>query len=85
MVVKALMRGWAERGGAVLVTSHLLEIVERICDRLGILVAGRTLAVGTPAELRARAGGVGTLEEAFRSLTRAEDPSEIAREIMGAS
>lgn len=83
MVIKALMRAWADRGGAVLVTSHLLEIVERVCDRIGILADGRRLAVGTLAELRTQAGGGTTLEEVFRSLTRSEDPTAVAGRIMG--
>ena len=84
MVLKALMRGWAERGGAVLVTSHLLEVVERVCDRMAILAGGRLLACGTFEELRARAGGGSSLDEVFRSLTRSEDPALVARRILGA-
>jgi ABC-2 type transport system ATP-binding protein len=82
-VIKAVMRGWADRGGAVLVTSHLLEIVERVCDRMGILADGRGIAVGNLEQLRARAGGGTTLEEVFRSLTRSEDPAALARRILG--
>lgn len=82
-VIKAVMRGWADRGGAVLVTSHLLDVVERLCDRMGILAAGRSLAVGDLAELRAQAGGGTTLEEVFRSLTRSEDPASVAARILG--
>jgi ABC-2 type transport system ATP-binding protein len=82
-VIKAVMRAWADRGGAVLVTSHLLEIVERVCDRMGILAEGRSLAVGDLDELRARAGGGTTLEEVFRCLTRSEDPVTVARRILG--
>jgi ABC-2 type transport system ATP-binding protein len=83
MVVKALMRGWADRGGAVLVTSHLLEVVERVCNRICILAEGRRLALGTMAELRAQAGGGSTLEEVVRSLTRSQDPTAIAGRILG--
>lgn len=83
-VVKALMQGWAERGGAVLVTSHLLEVVERVCDRLAILARGRLLAEGTLDELREMVGSKGSLEEVFQALTRAEDPAIIATRILGA-
>jgi ABC-2 type transport system ATP-binding protein len=82
-VIKAVIRGWADRGGAVLVTSHLLEIVERVCDRMGILAEGRSLAVGNLEQLRSQAGGGTTLEEVFRSLTRSEDPAALARKILG--
>lgn len=83
MVIKAVMRGWADRGGAVLVTSHLLEVVERVCDRMGILSEGKSLALGTLDELRVRAGGGSNLEEVFRSLTRTEDPDVSASRILG--
>lgn len=83
MVIKSLMRSWADRGGAVLVTSHLLEVVERVCDRMGILAAGRRIALGSLDQLRAQAGGGTTLEEVFRSLTRTEDPAAVAARILG--
>lgn len=83
MVIKALLRGWAERGGAVLLTSHLLEIVERTCDRMAVLDEGRILAQGDLAALRRQAGGGSTLDEVFRSLTRTEDPAATAATILG--
>ena len=83
LVIKALLRAWGDRGGAVLYTSHLLEIVERVCDRIAILEHGRLLACGTLDELRARAGQEGSLEEVFRALTRAEAPEAVAERILG--
>jgi ABC-2 type transport system ATP-binding protein len=82
-VVKEILRGWADRGGAVLYTSHLLDVVERVCDRMAILSAGSLAAAGTLDELRARAGESGTLEQVFRAVTRAEDPATRARAILG--
>lgn len=83
MVIQALMRGWADRGGGVIVTSHLLEVVERVCDRMAILHQGRLLALGSLDELRARAGAGNSLEEVFRVLTHSEDPREVAARILG--
>jgi ABC-2 type transport system ATP-binding protein len=83
MVAKAVIRGCADRGQAVLVTSHLLEVVERVCDRMAILAGGRLIAHGTFEELRARAGGGSTLDEVFRSLTQSEDPQAVAARILG--
>lgn len=83
LVIEALMRGWAERGGAVLLTSHQLERVERNSDRVAILAEGRLAACGSLAELRAQAGGGSDLEEVFRNLTRSEDPAGVARKILG--
>jgi ABC-2 type transport system ATP-binding protein len=83
MVIKALMRGWGDRGGAVLVTSHLLEVVERVCDRMAILAQGRMLACGSFEELRTQAGGGSSLDEVFRTLTQSEDPTRVADRILG--
>ena len=84
-VIKELLRAWAARGGAVLYTSHLLDVVERVCDRMAILFAGKLVALGTLDELRERSGRDGTLEQVFRAVTRAEDPGTAARRILGAS
>jgi ABC-2 type transport system ATP-binding protein len=83
-LLKALIRGWAQRGGAVLLTSHLLEIVERACDRMVVLAGGKKLVEGTVEDLRRRAGAAGSLEEVFRALTAAEDPARVAERILGA-
>jgi ABC-2 type transport system ATP-binding protein len=83
MVIKALMRSWGDRGRAVLVTSHLLEVVERVCDRMAILAQGRMLACGSFEELRAQSGGGSTLDEVFRTLTHSEDPARVAERILG--
>jgi ABC-2 type transport system ATP-binding protein len=79
---KAVLRGWADRGGAVLYTSHLLDVVERVCDRVAILNAGELIAAGTLDELRARASQ-GTLEQVFGRLTASEDPATAAARILG--
>ena len=82
-VVKAVMRAWADRGGGVLVTSHLLESMERVCDRIAILDAGRLMTSGSFDDLRAKAGQGTNLEEVFRVLTRSQDPAEAAARILG--
>lgn len=82
-MLKALLRAWADRGGAVLYTSHQLEVVERVCDRMAVLAQGRLVAEGDLPSLRARAGGGGTLDEIFRSLTQGEDPEWQAAKILG--
>jgi ABC-2 type transport system ATP-binding protein len=83
-VVKEVLRAWADGGRAVLYTSHLLDVVERVCDRMAIVDQGRLVALGTMDELRAGAGaGQGTLEQVFRAVTRAEDPVARARRVLG--
>lgn len=80
---KEVLRGWADRGGAVLYTSHLLDVVERVCDRMAILSAGKLVALGTLDELRKRAGSEGTLEQVFGTLADTANPALQAKELLG--
>lgn len=83
-MLKAVLRGWAERGGAVLYTSHLLDVVERVCHRVAILARGELVAAGTLEELRATAGaGDATLEQVFSTLAHGEDPGASALALLG--
>ena len=79
-VLKSLVRKLARSGAAVLISTHLLEIAERMCDRIGILVAGRLIADGTMRELRAKTGDVSdgkTLEDVFISLAAGEEYKDV--------
>jgi ABC-2 type transport system ATP-binding protein len=68
--VKDLLRARVRTGRAVLLTTHVLEVAERLADRIGILMAGRMVAEGTFAQLRHQAGhGNDTLEDVFLHLT----------------
>jgi ABC-2 type transport system ATP-binding protein len=69
--VKDLLRDLCSRGTTVFLSTHVLEIAERVCDRVGILQAGTLLSVGTMAELREQAQSTAetTLEELFLQLT----------------
>jgi ABC-2 type transport system ATP-binding protein len=82
-VIKEVLRGWADRGACVLYTSHLLDVVERICDRMAILDRGRLIALGSLDELRAQARSTGTLEQVFATLTRSGDAAARARDVLG--
>lgn len=84
MVLKELLRRFADRGGTVLYCSHLLDVVQNLADRIAVIDRGKLVALGTLAELRERAGdGEGRLETLFRQLTDAADPAARAREILG--
>ncbi|MFO1053445.1 MAG: ABC transporter ATP-binding protein [Planctomycetota bacterium] len=86
LVFKEVLRGFSQAGGTVLYSSHLLDVVETLADAVAVIDRGRLLALGSLAELRARAGGSASrLDEVFRALTQAADPAERAREILDAS
>ncbi|MCC6783983.1 MAG: ABC transporter ATP-binding protein [Planctomycetes bacterium] len=86
LVVKEVLRGFAARGGTVLYSSHLLDVVETLADVVAVIDRGQLLACGTLAELRDRAGtGAARLDEVFRVLTHAADPALRARAILDAS
>lgn len=82
-MLKAVLRGWADRGGAVLYTSHLLDVVERVCDRVAVMAKSRLIAVGALDELRSTGTGDQSLEEIFQTLTSTEDPAARAAAILG--
>jgi len=77
VMIKDIVRGLAERGKAILYCSHMLDVVERLCERVIILDNGEILADGATAELIG-SGKRGTLESVFRSLTTAEDHEQLA-------
>jgi ABC-2 type transport system ATP-binding protein len=65
--IKDLLQSFVARGGTIFLTSHVLEIVERLSTHIGVIVNGRLVAQGTLDELRAGAPGE-TLEERFIGL-----------------
>jgi ABC-2 type transport system ATP-binding protein len=66
--VKDLLVSHVAGGGTVILTTHILEVAERLAQRIGIIRAGRLIAEGTLDELRARTAG-GSLEDVFLELT----------------
>ncbi len=75
---KDILRQMADRGAAVFLSTHILEIAEHMCDRIGIIDRGRLIAVGTMEELRALGKGERSLEDIFLSLTGGAEYAEIA-------
>jgi len=67
---KEMMRSHCDAGGSVFFSTHILEVAERLCDRIGIINRGRLVAIGTMDELRQQATGESTLEQIFLELTR---------------
>ncbi|ODT50499.1 ABC transporter ATP-binding protein [Devosia sp. 63-57] len=66
--VKDVLRGKVESGVTVIMTTHILEVAERMAERIGVIAQGRLIAEGTLAELRTRVGRQTTLEEIFLDL-----------------
>src|SRR5687768_1556845 len=70
--IKDLLLSFVERGGTIFLTSHILEIVERLSTHIGVIAQGRLVAQGSIAELRAAGSSGQTLEELFIGLVGGE-------------
>jgi ABC-2 type transport system ATP-binding protein len=67
--VKTVLRERCAAGGTVIMTTHILEVAERMADRIGVIAGGRLIAEGTLDELRQTAGrGDASLEDTFLAL-----------------
>lgn len=66
--VKDVLRARVASGVTVIMTTHILEVAERMAERIGVLSGGRLIAEGTLAELRERVGQQSTLEDIFLDL-----------------
>jgi ABC-2 type transport system ATP-binding protein len=67
--VKGLLQARVQSGCTVIMTTHILEVAERMADRIGVIAAGRLVAEGTLAELRQQNGQHDTsLEDLFIAL-----------------
>ena len=72
--VKDLLRERTRQGMTVILTTHILDVAERVADRIGIIQKGQLLAEGTLEELRSRAGSSqSTLEDVFLQLVAPAD------------
>ena len=71
-VLRRLIKRLAERGKCVVFSSHVMQEVSAICDRVVIVAAGRVVAEGSPAELQERTGR-SNLEDAFVQLIGSEE------------
>ena len=81
ILVKELIRALAGAGKTVFYCSHVMDVVERVCDRIAILDGGKLVAQGSFEELQAARGG-GSLEQIFARLTSAGGQAEAARRLV---
>lgn len=80
-VFKEILHEAARHGKALIFCSHILEVVERLVDRILIIKDGKELVTGTPEEIISRTG-FATLDKAFNQHTGAGDIDERARHIV---
>jgi ABC-2 type transport system ATP-binding protein len=76
--IKEILNGLRDKGATILMSTHILEIAEQLCDRIGIINEGKMVAEGSMDELRVQAKGEKSLEEIFLSLTGGPDMQKIA-------
>jgi ABC-2 type transport system ATP-binding protein len=82
--VKSVLRERVAAGGTIIMTTHILEVAERMADRIGVIARGKLIAEGTLEELRCQAGaeagirpGDGaSLEDTFLALVA--EPAQAA-------
>ena len=84
-LIKDILGQMAARGAAIFLSTHILEIAERMCDRIGIINNGELIAVGTMEELRSLSQestpglpGAASLEDIFLNLTGGSEYAELA-------
>lgn len=78
LLLKKLLRNLADEGKTIFYCSHILEVVENLCDRVVILDKGRVVADGSVGELKEMTKR-SSLEGVFSELTHAEDMGELAK------
>ncbi len=79
-ILKEMMVKHVESGGAIIFSTHIMEIAEKLCDRIAVMNDGRIIAMGTIEELRDIALTDGSLEEIFLKLTgQMEEIDEILK------
>ena len=86
MLVKSLIRTLADEGRTVFYSSHMMDVVERVCDRIVILSGGNIVADGSYEELARGEGGAGdtSLEAIFADLTGTGGEDQAARAVLDA-
>jgi ABC-2 type transport system ATP-binding protein len=80
-LVKDILLSLARGGAAIFMCTHILEIAERLCDRIGIMIEGKLMALGTLSELQKRANSGAGLEDVFLSLTGGQEYSALLKNL----
>jgi ABC-2 type transport system ATP-binding protein len=80
LVLRHLVRTLAERGKTIVYSSHLLEVVERVCTRVIVIHRGAVVADDSVAHLRERMAS-DSLEAVFAQLAMTQNPEHVARDL----
>ena len=83
LVMKELLRKLAAQGKTIMFSSHILEVVERICTRIFIIDKGRYVTDGTADKIREETGS-GSLDAAFGKLTGVRDVGQVTADFLAA-
>ena len=83
LMVKELIRSFAQQGRTIFFCSHVLEVVERVCTRIVIIDKGRVVADGTAGDIAAGTG-TSSLEGAFIALTGRRDAAQVTQDLLRA-
>ncbi|MFR2405996.1 MAG: AAA family ATPase, partial [Eubacterium callanderi] len=67
--LKKIMREMCDRGKSVFFSTHVLDVAEKLCDRIAIINKGQIIEIGTMDEIRAKVGSKESLENIFLELT----------------
>ena len=80
MMLRYLVRTLASRGKAIMYSSHILEVVEKVCDRIMVLHKGQVVADDSIERLRSMASS-SSLEGVFSQLVIRDNPEQLARDL----
>ncbi len=81
-LLKDILPEMARQGAAVYISTHILEIAERMCHRVAILKDGVLIAQGSPEELRRQVGHSGeSLEDIFLELTGGQENADLIKSL----
>jgi len=79
-ILKMLLQKYTDEGSTIFFTTHILEIAEKMCKRIGIIHKGKLIAEGTLNELRTKSR-YKSLEDIFLELTGGEEVSDLIKEL----
>lgn len=71
-ILKNMMKEHVKNGNCVFFSTHVLEVAEKLCDRIGIINRGKIIFIGTYEEMKKKLGG-GSLEELFMEITKNDE------------